>query len=352
MTKRVPLLSAAVAAALTGVAMAGPLGINFVDLGDFVQNGAPDALLPTEAAGAPGYVQAGWNNFGRWGASVPINDSAGPASGATATWDSANTWNDGAGTATPNAKLMHGYLDATGQTNVDTPPYQFFWNENKPEVYITGLAGWLAAQGTATYDVIVYTDGDATDRKSEYWLQSGSGGDPPTLLGPDLTSHVFVSDVSNFSGTFTQVPLSANTLATAGEDFVGDCPISFNDFSYLRRRRDSNPNPAIASNPIDAGSGTEGTICIPLIAARNVCSSVLRIKLSALTPVKTIKFPSPAVARVLAERGTCVNVPEKFATSLTKTCEVRSGPSRVGGSPPEPLWSQYSDLRSVASPSV
>jgi len=220
MKRRVPLLSAAVAAALAGSAVAGPIGINYVDNGEAgVQNGAADALAPAESAGASGYAQVGWNNMGRWGQTVAVNDSAGAATGATSTWDSANTWNDGAGVGSPNAKLMNGYLDATGQANVNTSPgYQFFWNENKPEVYITGLAGWLAAQGAATYNVVVYTDGDNTSgRKGEYWLQAGTGGDPPTVLGPDLTSHVFVSDTSNFSGTFTEVPLSANTLATAGE---------------------------------------------------------------------------------------------------------------------------------------
>src|SRR5882672_7593271 len=64
--KKRALLSAAVAAGLSGLALAGPIGINFVDTGDgFVQNGTGDALAPTEAAGAPGYVQFGWNNMGR-----------------------------------------------------------------------------------------------------------------------------------------------------------------------------------------------------------------------------------------------------------------------------------------------
>ncbi|HEV8377700.1 MAG TPA: PEP-CTERM sorting domain-containing protein [Tepidisphaeraceae bacterium] len=220
MNMRAPLLSAAVAAALAGVASAGPIGINYVETGDAgVQNGTADALLPTESAGAPGYAQVGWNNFGRWGQTVAVNDSTGAATGATSTWDSANTWHVGSGTASPNAKLMQGYLDATGQPNNNTSPgYPFFDNANKPETYITNLSGWLAAQGASAYNVVVYTDGDeVSGRKSEYWLQAGSGGDPPGTLGPDLTSHVFVSDTSNFSGTFTQVPLSANTLATAGE---------------------------------------------------------------------------------------------------------------------------------------
>jgi len=217
--KKKALLSAAITAAMSGLALGGPIGINYVNNDDgFVQNGAADALAPTEAAGAPGYVQFGWNNMGRWGQSVGLNDSGGGASGVTTTWDSANTWNDGAGTASPNAKLMHGYLDATGQANWETVPYQFFWNENKPEAYLANLSGWMAANGAVSYDVVVYTDGDAASgRRGEYWLQAGSGGDPPTALGPDLTSHVFARDIENFSGTFTQVPLSANTLATAAD---------------------------------------------------------------------------------------------------------------------------------------
>ncbi|HEV8604473.1 MAG TPA: PEP-CTERM sorting domain-containing protein [Tepidisphaeraceae bacterium] len=217
--KRAPLLSAAVAAALTGAAWAGPIGINYVDTADDgVRDGLPDSLLPTESAGAPGYQQVGWNNMGRWGQTVGLKDSTGAATGATSTWDSANTWNDGAGVGSPDAKLMNGYLDATGEVNDNTIPYGFFNNKNKPEVYAAGLSAWLLSQGATSYKVVVYTDGDnSSGRKGEYWLQAGSGGDPPTILGPDLTSHVFVSDVSNFSGAFTEVPLSANTLATAGE---------------------------------------------------------------------------------------------------------------------------------------
>jgi hypothetical protein len=229
MNKRVSILSAAAALALSGVALAaGPIGINYVDFsgeGDNgVQNGRADSLLPGELAGAPGYEQVGWNNMGRWGQTVPLNDSSGTVSGATTTWDSANTWRDGAGTASPNAKLMHGYLDATGEANNNTSPgYGFFSNANKPDVFLTNLSGWLAAQGASSYNVVVYTDGDEqTGRRGEYWLQAGSGGDPPGTLGADLTSHIFVTDVSNFSGTFVEAPLSANTLETAapGNFFV------------------------------------------------------------------------------------------------------------------------------------
>src|SRR4051812_43913910 len=198
MTKRAPLITAAVTAALAGLVSAAPIGINYVDNSEAgIQNGAADALTPAESAGAPGYEQVGWNNMGRWGQTVPLNDSAGAASGATSTWDSNNTWHVGSGTASPNAKLMQGYLDATGVANNNTSPgYPFFDNANKPEAYFTNLSSWLAVQGAATYNVVVYTDGDEQNgRTGEYWLQAGSGGDPPGTLGADLTSHVFVRDM-------------------------------------------------------------------------------------------------------------------------------------------------------------
>ena len=201
---------------LTGMASAASIGLNYVNTSDgFVQNSASDALGSAELAGAPGYQQLNWNNLGRWGQTVSVNDSSGAATGVTTTWDSNNTWNTGAGTSTPDHKLMNGYLDATGQANWETVPYQFFWNENKPEAYLTGLSGWLSAQGATSYEVVAYIDGDTSEgRIGEYWLQNG-GGDPPTVLGSDLSSHVFVKDSANFSGTYTQTPLSANSIAGA-----------------------------------------------------------------------------------------------------------------------------------------
>ncbi|MGE5611345.1 MAG: PEP-CTERM sorting domain-containing protein [Bacillota bacterium] len=203
----------------TSTASAGlSIGINFVNTSDGgVQDGQAASLAAGEVAGAPGHEQANWNNLGRWGQSIALKASSGAASGVSATWDSANTWNSGANTGTPNGKLMNGYIDATGAANNNASPYQFWSNANKPEVYIKGLGQWLAAQGATSYKVIVYSDGDATEgRKSEYWLQSvADTNDPPQALGADLTSHVFLSDTANFSGTFTQVPLSADSLAAA-----------------------------------------------------------------------------------------------------------------------------------------
>lgn len=210
-------LAAILAAA--NMASAAAIGINYVaDNAGGVLDTAADALLPDELAGAPGFEQVNWNNLARWGSGVGVKDSTGAASGVLVTWDSNNTWNTGAGTSTPNRKLMNGYIDALGQVNVDTEPYGFWSNTNKPQAFVTGLSTWLASQGKPAYDVIVYTDGDATEgRKSEYWLQEAGGGNPPTTLGADLSPHVFAMDTINFqdNDTFTQIPLSANSVADA-----------------------------------------------------------------------------------------------------------------------------------------
>lgn len=241
-------LGVAVAALLTcaglPAAWGSSVGVNFVDTSNGgVQDGTSDALAPGEVAGAPGYEQANWNNLGRWGATVGVKDSTGAASGITVTWDSNNTWAVGIGTDTPNKKLMNGYIDATGQANRDTDvPYQFWWNENKPEVYASGMSAWLAAQGMSSYMVIVYTDGDTWDqgRKSEYWLQApGDLNDPPQALGADLSTHVFAMDTANFNGTFVQIPLSANSVdAAAPGNYIVFSGLTADRFMLRTEERD------------------------------------------------------------------------------------------------------------------
>lgn len=246
-------IAAVVAAFLSaaGLASASSLGFNFVDIGDGGhQDGTADALGATEVAGAPGYQQANWNNLGRWGDTVDsMIDNSGAMTGVTLTWDSNNTWRNGAGTNTPDSKLMNGYLDSTGQANVDGPPYSGFDNANKPDVGVTGVGAWLAAQGASSYDVVVYTDGDRTEgRVSEFWLQDFTYNNPPgndfgnLTLGSMLTPGVFVSDEDNFSGTFTQVPLSADSAANAAPgDFIVFTGLTADTF-LLRTEEISSPS--------------------------------------------------------------------------------------------------------------
>src|SRR5262245_35928070 len=118
--QNVLLAIAVLALSLNYAATAATIGVNFVNDGNGgVQNGDSDSLNADELAGAPGYAQTNWNNFGRWGQTVAANDSSGAASGVTFTWDSNNTWQNGASQATPDGKLMYGYLDANGSGNVN-----------------------------------------------------------------------------------------------------------------------------------------------------------------------------------------------------------------------------------------
>jgi hypothetical protein len=185
-----------------------------------VQNATTDALGAAESAGAPGFAQTNWNNLGRWSGLIAVNDNTGAASGVQLAWDSNNVYRTGAGDTDPDRKLMHGYLDSTGAANVaPATPYNFFPTAaNDPQVYVTGLAAWLAARGAPAYNVVAYVDGDGTNgRVGEYWLQAASGSDLAALtVGGDLTPHLFNNDTANFTGAYDL--LSPSSTALEGAD--------------------------------------------------------------------------------------------------------------------------------------
>ena len=215
--KKSPLVIVAFTAGLAltpHFALASSIGLNFVNGGDQINNAPADALLTSEAAGAPGFVQTNWNNLGRWGNPNAVNDSTGAPSGVTLAWDATGTWTDAAGNATPDNKLFNGYLDSNGGVNPAGNPTGVFANNNyKPLVYLTGLSGWLAAQSATSFSLVVYVDGDTTDgRTGEYWAQSVTGGHNSFSVNGDITSHIFNSDTATFSGVYDQV----SNASTAG----------------------------------------------------------------------------------------------------------------------------------------
>ncbi|MEO6477596.1 hypothetical protein [Luteolibacter sp.] len=203
---------------------ASSIGVNFVDGGDGINNGAGDSLGSGEIAGVSGYSQTNWNNLGRWGdvGAGSIKDDSGATTAITTRWDSVGTWTNGASTATGDGKLMSGYLDPSWGSGANTPlnPNTDVYgvgNNNKPVIFVGGLSSWLAATGAASYSIIIYFDGDSADgsRIAEYWLEGISGNANSMTSSGDLTPHLFGSDTANFTGTYTQVSDTSTTLGTA-----------------------------------------------------------------------------------------------------------------------------------------
>jgi hypothetical protein len=185
------------------------------------------ALAATDSAGAGIYAQVNWNNVaGALGTNVALGDSSGAATAVAINWSSPNTWSQSGNTSgsqgSPDANLMNPYLDNNGNANVAiSGAYNMYSttapannNRNWPLVYLTGLSAWMTSEGVAAYDLVVYSDGDATSaRTGEYWAVAASGDPTALTLGADLVSHVFICDRNNFiaSPVYSQVPASVKS---------------------------------------------------------------------------------------------------------------------------------------------
>jgi hypothetical protein len=223
------LVIAAAGLALAGTAPAATIGVHPTTQAN---NGGTNGnlLAATDMAGAGIYAQVNWNNInGALGTNVALVDSSGAASGVSVSWAAPNTWsqtgNTSANQLNADANLMNPFLDNNGNANVAiSGAYNMFStatpvnnNRNWPLVYLTNMTAWLAAQGVPAYDVVIYSDGDATSgRAGEYWVVAASG--PPTALtlGSDLTTHTWVCDRANFITTlaYVQVPATVSGPST------------------------------------------------------------------------------------------------------------------------------------------
>jgi len=206
------------------------IGLNPVDrAGNGFASTGSDVLRGQELVGLPVYQMEArcWNNLLQCdaGSALQLRDNGNCAaydSGVWAMWRSASV-----STSTPtlpldatsNYKMMWGSMASTDETNDDPLPADFFnRSANQPLIYVRGLSAWLSKPGQPaganSYAVVVYVDGDGTDRIGEYWLQRVplDSLDPPSALGPDLSTHVFVHETgTDFIDTFTRVPLSADS---------------------------------------------------------------------------------------------------------------------------------------------
>lgn len=225
------LLAVAAAFSLASAASAATIGLQFLNFGADVGQTNMNHLFPTDSAGVPEFAQVNWNNYvGALGTNAPAQDSSGAATAVTVSWACPNTYRlaaDATGTGSPDVNLMNSYLDNNGNANVAiTSPYNMFDtavpvnnNRNWPLIYLTGLGAWMASQGVVAYDLVIYSDGDATSaRVGEYWAVDATGTPAALTVGPDVTTHVFISDIQNFTANqvYAGVPLFVQDNALPG----------------------------------------------------------------------------------------------------------------------------------------
>ena len=226
---------------LAGSAPAATIGVHFLRGagGDVtgVQNAVANSLTPADLAGAAVYAQTNWNNLGVRGTNIVVLDSYG-SPGVTLNWDAANAWSQsGGGTpavqGTPDGNLMNDYLDSGGAANVAVTAN--LWgnnNANKPLVHVSGLSAWLATQGAAYYDLVIYSDGDNTGgRGGEFWTSDVNSDATTMTVGSDQVSHVFICDRANFvtTGTYGGVPATVQSTFSAQQgNFPGNYSVIYN----------------------------------------------------------------------------------------------------------------------------
>ncbi len=310
------ILLAAATISLADVASGATIGLHFLT-GANVGNTNGNVLAPTDSAGAPGYAQVNWNNFsGAQGTNTAAIDSSGAATTVGVNWTSPNTWSETGNTTvdqgSPDGNLMNPFLDNNGNANVTFQANMYSTasnnNRNWPLVYLTGLQAWLATQSAAAYDVVLYSDGDASPagnnagRSGEYWTVAASGPSTNLVLGADLDTHVFICDRANFISllTYAQVPgdvqtgpygvVSGGTVSQYG-NFPGNYTVLTgltNDTVLIRSQRFATRAPINAIQIIPRANAATATAAIAPIPDAPVfagATAVFRANVSGRTPL-------------------------------------------------------------------
>ena len=132
----------------------GVISVQFQD----TSNGANNVVTGTAGAVAV----ANWNTgVGPNGTSQVLHDSTGTTTAATVTWNSNNTWSNGSTNSGGNDSLLRGYLDDSNNNGGAVGDVPLVTVSNIPY---------------ATYDVIVYSHGDAgfNSNQGKYFVDSVS----------------------------------------------------------------------------------------------------------------------------------------------------------------------------------
>ena len=193
----------------------------------FTSNGSgtgADALAATDSAGAPGYAQTNWNDFGRYGSGSTLNNSLGVATSLSIQWDAASTANSGVSTATPDGKLMYGYIDGASGTASPLSINNVYnqGSNNKPLTYIGNLQAWYQAQGAVGYKVVLYVTGQNYYETIQGYVESvtGSPFSYNMVEGSALTPTLYAQISSSFSGTYTQITSTNSGSGTGGSGYM------------------------------------------------------------------------------------------------------------------------------------
>jgi len=185
-------LVGAAAMAVAGMASAAPapyVGVNFTGGGNSI---AAQSLDPADVAGV--LPQANWNNVnGASGSGVALKDANGNATPVTLTFSGAGTWSSGAGAATPNQKLMQGYVDGTDNGHND---YLF---ANVP---------------AGVYNVLVYAQPDSGDGRDQSVIINGVSG-AAVYVSSDASS-----DFRNNGNVFVRATATSKDGAGASGNYV------------------------------------------------------------------------------------------------------------------------------------
>ncbi len=258
-----------------------------------------DALAPTETAGVPPLcVQVNWNNLGRFGTNVTLNDSNGTPTSVKVSWFALGMFDAAYNASYPSSrtndtKLMDGFIECTWNydgPNVAIPPgcamdTNHLPLTDQPIVFLTGLNSFLSAQGGGTYSIIIYvnTDGTGQGRVGQYFIHSASGTydsfndtgtanevdgsvTPPIPIGP--TPVLFAADTNQFDGSnYTMVPLTATNSANAAYGNYVEFDGLTNDTILIRTQNGGSPGA-----PINAIQILSLGVAIPPNATRPVAS--------------------------------------------------------------------------------
>lgn len=275
------------AAAWASPALGASIGINYARGGDHLNDTNVNSLAVTDVAGAPGFEQANWNNLGRYGTGITLKDSDGAATPVVIAWDASGSYSQSGAAAAQgdaNANLMNSYLDSNGNANVALTNSLYANNANsKPLVYVTGLSAWLASAGVSYYDVVIYSDGDATSgRTGEYWLMQAAGPHTNMVFGDDLTTHVFIRDVANFINTLTYTEVPLTSLRGAGSS-AGNYAVfkGLSADSFLLRTAEFNTRAPINAIQIIPRATASAALITPVLPSVVYAGGTARFRVSA-----------------------------------------------------------------------